>query len=480
MKFLKYIFTFFAALASIHGATIAVFPGQSIQDAINSAQSGDSVLLYDGNYNGDISIIAKDVEIIKAVGARPIINGSLTLRGINLNLSFTGINFNDNDISIEDVSSVYFSAITAGSIRQRGRGNSKVIIADSIIDNWNVNGSNNISVGLRTSASEIKLWCDNSRFYYAYGRITRLEVPHVTSVIPDPGLNDSITNSYNDLVTYNQFGNVLNEILFIGNSIEDTYPISIDCVDNIIQLYNNEISSPTTQRWSSNVGLINFSNPDSTSQITIQNNNIKTGPIVSNTNQSLNHWFINSLHSNVTVKYNYFIGFGLPINAPIGTVVESNHIIYHSNYFNSNSALNDFVISGGAVSSTVYENGQYVDSNESNRSNSLGLTRSYDPLNFNVESMDWSGADLTKTTLGMMGGPYASILNANPYEPSDPSNPSSAPIVKQDVEPVVVSFKLSSDILIEGDASYTTNLEDIIVVDSTPDIALGIFNLAPF
>ena len=64
MKFYKYIFTFFVVLASIHGATIAVFPGQSIQDAINSAQSGDSILLYDGNYNGDISIIAKDVEII--------------------------------------------------------------------------------------------------------------------------------------------------------------------------------------------------------------------------------------------------------------------------------------------------------------------------------------------------------------------------------------------------------------------------------
>ena len=447
MKFYKYIFTFFAVLASIHGATIAVFPGQSIQDAINSAQSGDSILLYDGNYNGDISIIAKDVEIIKAVGARPIINGSLTLRGINLNLSFIGINFNGNDISIEDVSSVYFSAITAGTIRQRGRGNSKVIIADSIIENWNVNGSNNISVGLRTSASEIKLWCDNTRFYYAYGKITRLEVPHFTSVIPDPGLNDSITNSYNDLVTYNQFGNVLNEILFIGNSIEATsgnpYPISIDCVDNIIQFYNNEISSPATQRWNQDVGLIDLSNPDSTSQITIQNNNITTGPIVSHINQSLNHWFIYSEHTNVTVKYNYFNGFGLPINAPVGTVVESNHINYFNNYFNSNSALNDFVISGGAVGSTVYENGQYVDSNESNRLNSLGLTRSYDPLNFNVESMDWSGADLTKTNLGMMGGPYASILSAYPYEPSDPSNPNSATVVKQDVEPVVISFKLS-------------------------------------
>ena len=226
--------------------------------------------------------------------------------------------------------------------------------------------------------------------------------------------------------------------------------------------------------------MIDLSNADSTSQITIQNNSILTGPIVSSNNQRLDHWFIKSLHSNVTVKYNYFYGFGLPIYAPEGTNIESNYIHYYGNYFHINAILDDFVISGGAVSAIVYETGQYVDSNESNRSSSLGLTRSYDPLYFNVESMGWTGSALSETRLGMRGGPYASILDAYPYEPSDPSDPSSAPIVKQDVEPVVVSFKLSSETLIEGDANFTTNMEDIIVVDSTPDITLGLAGIDPF
>ena len=42
-----------------HGAVIMVSPGQSVQAAINSASTGDEIVLQAGSYNEDLNITAK-------------------------------------------------------------------------------------------------------------------------------------------------------------------------------------------------------------------------------------------------------------------------------------------------------------------------------------------------------------------------------------------------------------------------------------
>ena len=59
----SYILTFFLSLilgsTLAHGAVIMVSPGQSVQAAINSASTGDEIVLQVGSYNEDLNVTGK-------------------------------------------------------------------------------------------------------------------------------------------------------------------------------------------------------------------------------------------------------------------------------------------------------------------------------------------------------------------------------------------------------------------------------------
>ena len=61
------ILTFFLSLilgtTLAHGAVIMVSPGQSVQAAINSASSGDEIVLQAGSYNEDLNITGKSLTL---------------------------------------------------------------------------------------------------------------------------------------------------------------------------------------------------------------------------------------------------------------------------------------------------------------------------------------------------------------------------------------------------------------------------------
>jgi hypothetical protein len=73
--------TCFLSLLSASAATIGVFPGQSIQAAINGGTAGDTVVIFEGTYNEDITI-SKLVKLAKPQDAKVVIGGSLTLSGL--------------------------------------------------------------------------------------------------------------------------------------------------------------------------------------------------------------------------------------------------------------------------------------------------------------------------------------------------------------------------------------------------------------
>jgi hypothetical protein len=63
-------------------ATIPVFPGQSIQAAINGGTAGDTVVIFEGTYNEDITV-SKLVQLAKPQDAKVVLGGNLTLSGLN-------------------------------------------------------------------------------------------------------------------------------------------------------------------------------------------------------------------------------------------------------------------------------------------------------------------------------------------------------------------------------------------------------------
>lgn len=67
----------------VSAATITVNPGQSIQDAINSASAGDTILVYPGTYDGYIDIQVKNLRLMAS--GNVILKSSTTDRVININ-----------------------------------------------------------------------------------------------------------------------------------------------------------------------------------------------------------------------------------------------------------------------------------------------------------------------------------------------------------------------------------------------------------
>ena len=87
-KVLKQIFGIFGVVmfllpqGVLHSATIPVFPGQSIQTAINGGTAGDTVVIFEGTYNEDITV-NKLVQLAKPQDANVVLAGNVTLSGLS-------------------------------------------------------------------------------------------------------------------------------------------------------------------------------------------------------------------------------------------------------------------------------------------------------------------------------------------------------------------------------------------------------------
>ena len=482
MKIFNYALILFISTILLNGTIISVMPGESIQDAIDNEGdlSGKTMLLYDGNYNGDINIsIPGDFRIQSADGNRPIINGNFVCTNAgNSRISLEGLNFGSNKLTFINLSFVSIIAVSCGDIYTNTNhdinehyyiSGSQIIISDSIIGDWNLYGGNCLAVGLRTAAQSVNLNVDNCNLYFGYGSLNRLVTSDLIYSAPN-----SVASGIGVLTQEINNGN--NKIVLLGNEISNTVNcIFLECAGSLIEILNNRmVASQTT--WSSGGGII-FDN--STSRVLIQNNTILT-PSNGNYNHSA-FYLVYSNNQNSKIKYNEFIGRGFPIYAPSGTLVESNSMSYHyGSYMNGR----DFVIGGGAQGAQVFQDGYYP-SNESNKG-TLNLTwdsRYSEPNNFNTENLNHTGDDLLKTTIGFQGGPFASIEDAVPYEQElDPitSEETGIWVVKPEVKPVLIYFNLSNQSVLEGDTDDVSVLSDIIAVESTPDSVLGIYDISPF
>ena len=68
-------------LESVVSATLSVLPGNSIQEKINAAQTGDVVAIFGGNYSEDLTI-NKSIRLVEVSGQNVILRGSVTFSGL--------------------------------------------------------------------------------------------------------------------------------------------------------------------------------------------------------------------------------------------------------------------------------------------------------------------------------------------------------------------------------------------------------------
>jgi len=69
---------------------VTVSPDDSIQDAINESEPGDTIVVEDGTYEEELTVDVEDVEVVAADGDRPVLDGG-DARNQSLNISATGV-----------------------------------------------------------------------------------------------------------------------------------------------------------------------------------------------------------------------------------------------------------------------------------------------------------------------------------------------------------------------------------------------------
>ena len=154
-----------------HGAVIMVSPGQSVQAAINSASSGDEIVLQAGSYNEDLNITGKGLTfrafnlpwIAKSIS---VFNSSTPCKFQNFQL-LEDLNSTGTDLEVRN-------ANIGGSIRvkQAGLKLTKSTIDNDVIVNHSVNASGSDTEAFITQSTiSQRMVCKAKRSWICYNSI---------------------------------------------------------------------------------------------------------------------------------------------------------------------------------------------------------------------------------------------------------------------------------------------------------------------
>jgi len=168
---LTFFLSFIIGATFADGAVIMVSPGQSVQAAINSASTGDEIVLQAGSYNEDLNITGKGLTLRAfslpwVVNSITVSNSPTPCKFKNFQL-FGDLNTTAADLEVRD-------ANIAGSIRvnQGGLKLTKSTIDKSVSINHSTNASglNTQAVILQSTIKE-KLTCKAKRSWICYNEI---------------------------------------------------------------------------------------------------------------------------------------------------------------------------------------------------------------------------------------------------------------------------------------------------------------------
>ena len=171
LSILTFFFSLILGTTLAHGAVIMVSPGQSVQAAINSASTGDEIVLQAGSYNEDLNITGKGLTL-RAFSLPWVVN-SITVSNSPTPCKFKNfqllgdLNSTGADLEVRD-------ANIAGNIKvnQGGLKLTKSSIDKSVFINHSANatGLDTQAVILQSTIKQ-KLTCKAKRSWICYNEI---------------------------------------------------------------------------------------------------------------------------------------------------------------------------------------------------------------------------------------------------------------------------------------------------------------------
>ena len=313
------------------------FHVKTIQEGINNASTGDTVFVYDGQYNENV-IVNKTVDLEGNDRDNTIIHG---VNGSDNTVLVTSNWCNISEFTIENGGSL------SGGIKVMA---DHCTIFDSIIDD-------NTDIGIFVQSSDYTFIHDNSFTENNQG-IYLYQSDHTTI-----SLNDIMNNYVNGILSlFSDYNDIL------SNSIKSNSRVGIwlnnDCDENTIN--NNTVISNGEEGirlWLSDDNTISENTvsengaPDEDGGIVCyesNNNDIFDNIINSNENQGI---FIENSNSNEVFRNCIFDNNMYGINCENS----NNNILYHNNIFNNTQNAKDDSTNTNTWHNTMLEQGNYWD-----------------------------------------------------------------------------------------------------------------------
>ena len=397
--------------ASAHAATHAVLPGASIQAKINLAVAGDIVAIFGGTYNEDITI-NKAIRLVEVSGQQVTLAGNVTFSGVTNCPPFDGFTVGSpgRGITVTDTTGLVLrnldaragSGVTSGGtsslsisggqlsqVNQTG-GNLK-LISVAIDRNFETQGSAQKTVAFRTIVSGDCNWRSKKNWF-----------------------------GYSEARSFNFTDQSEGQLVVIGNKIDrqggQANGVYCNVINSNILIANNRVVRVGYNEGGDSKNGIDLRGVGN--YATVANNYLQLQFYGADWWGPRGDGIYVRDFTQATIINNLIVGAKHGVSAPFGAVAASN--LYWASPWNAREA------NGVVAQGTLYTDPLFVE----NEAPTLQLASPC--LNAGTPDPRYNNRDGSRNTIGPSGGPWI-----------DPDGWTTE-------NPVVISFDLSPDMVLEG------------------------------
>lgn len=424
-----------SSAAVLNAATLAVFPGNSIQAQIDASSAGDIVAIFGGTYAEDITI-NKAIRLVEVNDEDVILLGHVTFDGVTDAPPFEGftVGSSGKDITVTDTTGLLFREIDHSAGDQlfiNGSSDNIKIVASTLqhfdpdagvveLVDSSVNGRIQQEGGsLHTTNTTV-----NGNFETTSNTVRTIAFRTTVSGDCD-WYGPRSWFGYSAARSFNFYGSNA-KVVVVGSTIDrvdgEADGIRLHGSGNHLTVTNSVVKNVRSY-WYDNENCIDVQ--DSSNSVVITNNYLqKTHQNYSSNNDGIHDVIYVRDTNSVTIFNNICVqsytsldddGF---VRAPFGAAISNNIAIGRSN------------VNGGAIATnTIYRSTNFVDADP------YQLGEGSPCLDAGTEDPRYNDRDGSRNDIGPSGGAW--------YDPDGWTTEN----------PVVISFELSKDQILEGDAT---------------------------
>jgi len=201
---------------NVFGETYYVLSGDKIQPAVDKAKTGDTVVIFGGQYPYDVIIDNKNIKLKKPLGEEVTINGDVYLKNIKGHFELTGFTVNGDGEGNETIDVINCNNIKFSGIKTRRMDvhDSNAIIHNCSIVNLQLIGSKCSTV---VTKSNITDWLD------LYGSSQKGHVFFQNTILHarSHGAKQNLIFGYNKMRALKAYH--IGELTLVGNVFDGAY-----------------------------------------------------------------------------------------------------------------------------------------------------------------------------------------------------------------------------------------------------------------